>query len=277
MADEPIRRRFVDLPHGQVHYRTCGQGAPLLLLHSSPGSSRQLERMIAALADRRQVFAPDTPGNGDSAPLGPGGHAITDLAAAMLAFMDAAGIATADVHGTHTGAAIAAELAILAPSRVRTVALDGVSVLAGAQLDDFLARYAPPFVPDHEGSHLARAYQFCRDQFLFFPWYDRTRAARRDCGLPSPEDLDALVIELLKSGRSYSANYHAAFRWYAAVRLPLVSCPLLLMASAADPLFEATRAVAGDRYRFQPLPRFDAADYADVRGRALATLFDEGS
>lgn len=275
MPAEPIRRRFADLPHGQIHYREAGQGRgnPVLLLHSSPGSSRQLERLIASLAADHHVIAPDTPGNGDSTPL-PAGE-IADLAAALHAFLDVIGLPAAHVHGTHTGAAIAAELAIRAPARVRTLALDGVSLLEGEALATFLERYAPDFAPDLEGSHLARAFQFCRDQFLFFPWYERTAAASRGGGLPSASDLDALVVEVLKSGRSYAANYHAAFRWEARTRLPLVACPLLLMASTADPLFEATRTVAGDAHRFLALPRFDEPDHAAARKAALAALFGE--
>ena len=270
-----IRRRFADLAHGQMHYREAGDGAPLLLLHSSPGSSRQMVRMIGAFAEGWRVIAPDTPGNGDSEALGGGGHDIAQLAGAMLEFMDRLGIARAHVYGMHTGAAIAAELAVLAPGRVAALALEGLSLLDGEVLAEMLARYAAPFEPDSEGAYLARVFQFCRDQSLFFPWYDRSRAARRDGGLPPPADLDALVVEVLKAGRSYHHNYHAAFRWEARERLALVACPLRLMASEADPLFAPTRAIAGDDFRFQPLPRFDAAEFAAVRQQAMHELFNE--
>jgi pimeloyl-ACP methyl ester carboxylesterase len=61
-----IKRGFADVAHGQMHYRQAGVGVPLLTLHASPGSSRQLMPLIADLAAGAQVIAPDTPGNGDS-------------------------------------------------------------------------------------------------------------------------------------------------------------------------------------------------------------------
>ena len=49
-TDTIIRRAFVDVPFGQMHYRYAGEGPVLVLLHASPGSSKQLEPLIARLA-----------------------------------------------------------------------------------------------------------------------------------------------------------------------------------------------------------------------------------
>lgn len=273
MASEPIRRRFADLPHGQVHYREAGvgRGSPVLLLHSSPGSSRQLEGLIAALATDHHVIAPDTPGNGDSTALEV--HAIADLASALRVFLEVIDLPPAHVYGMHTGAAIAAELALLAPGRVRSVALEGITRLDPVAQDEFVQRYTPDFSPDLDGAYLARAFQFSRDQFLFFPWYDRSPKASRGAGLPPVADLGALVLEVIKAGSSYAANYHAAFRWNAAPRLAAMTCPLLVMASEADPLHTMTREVAGTSHPFVSLPPFAAPDYAAARRAALIALF----
>src|SRR5512143_3977505 len=119
-----IRRGFADLPDRQVHYRQAGDGPPLLMIHASPGSSKQLESKIAALAHTRSLTAPDTPGNGDSPPLPLAAPAIGDYADALLPFMDAVGLERCDVYGTHTGANIGLELAIRAPERVGRLILD---------------------------------------------------------------------------------------------------------------------------------------------------------
>lgn len=273
MAPEPIRRRFADLPHGQVHYREAGagKGAPVLLLHSSPGSSLQLERLITTLSQDHHVIAPDTPGNGDSTAVAV--RAIADLSAVLLTFLDIVDLPPAHVYGMHTGAAIATELALLAPHRIRSMALEGVTRLDPAAQAEFLDRYAPDFTPDLDGAYLARAFQFCRDQFLFFPWFDRTAAAQRSGGLPPAADLGGLVLEVLKAGGSYAANYRAAFRWYAAPRLAKVTCPLLVMASLTDPLHDMTCAVAGTAHQFLSLPPFATPDYTAARRAALASLF----
>lgn len=269
----PIRRGFVNLAHGQMHYRHAGNQGEilLLLLHASPGSSRQLARIIEDFASDHRVVAPDTPGNGDSEPLPLAEPTVADLAQAMLQFLDAMGLATVRVYGSHTGAAIAAELAILAPDRVSALVLDGVSLFEGDELKDVLANYAQPFEPDLDGAYLTRLFQFCRDQYLFFPWYRRTRDSRRDSGIGSADDLHAWVVEVMKASTSYHRNYLAAFRWDAVERLSLVPCRTLMTAAANDPLVATTRRLEAQlsHGRFLELPRTDAADFRSVRKSAF--------
>ncbi len=273
-----IKRGFADLPHGQMHYRCAGEdvGVPLLLLHASPGSARQLHGLIDSMAGGRWVLSPDTPGNGDSVPLlAPGQEpTIIDLAGAMLGYLDAMGVEMVDVYGSHTGAAIATELAILAPGRVRSVILDGISWLTAQEQVEILDTYAHPFTPDLDGAYLIRLFQFCRDQYLFFPWYRRTREDRRDCGLGTAADLNAWVTEVMKAGETYHLNYRAAFKWDAKVRLPLLGAPALMTAAANDPLVEMTEALGAlvADGRFRALPRFDAPDFA-VEREAIFNAF----
>ncbi|AXB79454.1 alpha/beta fold hydrolase [Novosphingobium sp. P6W] len=271
-----IRRGFADLAQRQVHYRSAGEkGQPLLILHASPGSSRQQVRLIEDFAGEAMVFAPDTPGNGDSEALGAEEPEIAALAGAMLEYLDVMGLEQVRVYGSHTGAAIAAELAILAPGRVSHLVLDGVSLMEGAELEEILATYAFPFEPDLDGAYLARLFQFCRDQYLFFPWYRRTREGRRDGGLGSPDDLHAWVTEVMKASTTYHLNYRAAFKWPADRRLPLIQCPVLVTAAVNDPLYEASAGLAPllPNGRFLELPRFDDPGFRTLRHDAMATFF----
>lgn len=274
-----IRRAFADLPHGQMHYRHAGEGCfagvadALLVLHPSPVSSRQMGRMVQGLADLGRVIAPDTAGCGDSDPLPQDAPGIADYAAALRDLLDNLGLARVMVYGMHTGAAIAAELALLAPDRVAGVVVDGLSDFHGEGLDEVLTHYAPSFESDLDGATLSRLFQFCRDQFLFFPWYARSGAARRDTGLPPPDDLYGWVGAVLKARGSYARAYHAAFRWRGRERLPLVACPMAITCGANDPLYAATENVARDAGRgFRPLPRFDAEDYAAARRDLILAL-----
>ncbi|WP_380875771.1 hypothetical protein ACFB49_05960 [Sphingomonas sp. DBB INV C78] len=274
MNDVVIRRGFADVGHGQFHYRHAGAGAPLLLLHASPGSSRQLLSLIEDMADDRRVIAPDTPGNGDSTPLPLDRPEVVDLARATLEFIDSIGLERVDLYGSHTGAAIAGELAILAPERIDRLVLDGISVLTSEELEEVLTHYAKPFSPDLDGAYLIRAFNFLRDQYLFFPWYSRDCAGRRDGGLGRAEDIHAWLVELLKANDTYHLNYHAAFRWDARERLPQITRPTLVFAAENDPLIEATRSVAPllDDGRFVMLPRGDTADFR-IRRAALIRGF----
>lgn len=276
MTGTPIRRGFVDLPHGQMHYRHAGaSGEALLILHASPGSSRQQVRLIEDFASEARVFSPDTPGNGDSVPLFDGEPTVAELAAAALAFVDALGIDRVRVYGSHTGAAIATELAILAPHRVSALVLDGVGLMQGEELAEVLERYALPFEPDLDGAYLMRLFQFCRDQFLFFPWYNRTRAGRRDSGLGSAADLHAWITEVMKASTTYHHNYRAAFKWPADERMALVSCPTLVMAASNDPLHASSVTLAGllKHGSFAELPRLDAPEFRSARKAAMNRFF----
>lgn len=267
-----VKRGFADLPHGQTHFRTSGSGAPLLALHASPGSSRQLLGLINSLSDSFTVYAPDTPGNGDSTALFDREPLISDLAEAELRFMDAMGLDKVDLYGSHTGAAIATELAILAPDRINKVVLDGVNWLAPKELEDILANYAFPFVPDQDGSYLLRLFQFCRDQYFFYPWYDRTRAGRRDGGLGTAQDLHAWVLEVMKGCETYHLNYRAAFKYDSKARMPLITVPTLVIAAETDPLFAISEEVAPlvPGGRFQAMPRSDAPEFVSARKAAIA-------
>jgi pimeloyl-ACP methyl ester carboxylesterase len=273
MGQIAIRRRFADVPFGQMHYRTAGEGAgpAVLVCHASPGSSRQLEPLIRALAERGlRVIAPDTPGNGDSTPLELASPQIGDYAQAMLAFLDAIGEERVDAYGSHTGAGIAVELALLSPERIRRLVQDGVAAFSEAERERHLANYARPFTPDLDGAYLLQAFMFCRDQFLFFPWYERNRAHRREGGLAPAADLHAWLVEVLKAAETYPLGYRAAFRYPAAERLPLVQHPVLCVAAEDDPLREATVAAAHTLRdgRFHALPRFDSG-YVDALAEAM--------
>lgn len=244
MSDGRIRRGFVDGPHGQIHFRRAGQGDTILLFHASPASSKQLEPVIRALAGRYDVIAPDTPGNGDSdPPVLPGGRApeMADYAANIVALMDALGVATSHLYGSHTGAAIAAETAIQAPGRVSSVIMDGVAAFTPDQQAEYLAHYTPVFTPTLDGDHLQRAFMFSRDQYVFFPWFKRDVSHRRPTGLPHPQRLHELVLDVLKAPETYPWAYHAAFRYPTLDRIPLITCPVLGLIGASDPLADDTR------------------------------------
>lgn len=260
-----VRRGFADTPMGQVHYREAGagKGPVLVMLHASPGSSKQLETVMLALASNRRVIAPDTPGNGDTPPLPDGPPTIYTLAAALLDFLDAMGLYQVDLYGSHTGADIAAEVAVSTPHRVRRLIQDGAGIFSADESAEFLEHYAHPFPPDLEGAYLQRAFTFCRDQFFFFPWYARDRAHRRDGGFTSAEKLHEWVLEVLKASTTYHHNYRAAFAYPSAERLKLVTVPTLAVATENDPLGPATEAIVPEMQDaiYRGLPPADLPTY----------------
>lgn len=268
-----IKRHFADLPSRQIHYRERegGEGVPLLLFHASPGSAKQLEGLMGHFRPGRRVIAFDRPGNGDSPALDIAQPEIADYASVAVEFLDALRVPQADVYGTHTGASIAAEMAVIAPDRVRCVIQDGIPVYTPERTAYLLEHYAPAFPPDLDGAYLIRAFNFLRDQYLFSPWFERSKAARRMNGLPAPEILHDWLLELLKAPTTYPLGYHAAFRYRAIDRLPLVSQPTLALAPEDDGLKGVTRELAEKcaNFRFVELPRYDADNYLSATAGAV--------
>jgi pimeloyl-ACP methyl ester carboxylesterase len=99
------------------HVARTGRGRPLLLLHGWPEFWLTWEPVMARLADRFTLIAPDLRGFGDSdkpdGAYGPDQHA-----ADMLALMDALDLSQAGIVGHDVGGAVMQPLARLAPARI---------------------------------------------------------------------------------------------------------------------------------------------------------------
>lgn len=234
-----IDRAFLRLAEGLVHYRHAGDpatpGLPLYMAHAGPGSSLGLARLAGELARTRRVIAPDMLGNGDSDPPATAEGDIAYYADCAVRILDALGIAKVDFYGSHTGAMIGVELARSHPDRVGKLILDGVMLLDAADRARMLARYAPPKRPDDHGGQFAWTYQFCRDMFLFYPYFDRDAAHRTGNGVPSPEALHPFVVDVLKALTTYHCAYRAAFSYDMAQALAASRHAMLLVCSAGDP------------------------------------------
>jgi len=272
-----ITRGFVDVSHGQVHYRRAGaSGPPLVMLHASPGSSRQLEPLMAAFGRTRRVWAPDTLGNGDSSPPREAQPTIETLAAGAIEALDGLGLDQVDLYGSHTGASIAATIALMQPKRVRRLVLDGVGLYAPEEQAEILAGYLPDVPVDHQGLHVLWAWQFCRDTYLFWPWFRHDKAGVRDVGLPSPEALHAKFVEVVKAYGSFRASYRAAFLFDKRARLPLLSVPTMAACARNDMLFgyldELARLIPGARR--QEIPGVASPEAAAETARLIGDFLD---
>ncbi len=267
-----VKRRFMDVPGGQIHYREAGSpdSPKLMLLHASPGSSKQLELLAGSLGDDFHVIAPDTLGNGDSmAPLLQQPE-IADYAAAMIAFADGLGWTNFHLYGTHTGARIATWLALNEGVRVNRLILDGFGLYTPQSLDQILSVYAPNIVPDTQGLHVLQAWQLCRDQYIWFPWFQKEAERRVPHDLPDAEFLHNKFVEVIKGIHTYHKSYLAAFRYSMRDFVPQISHQTMITCSENDlvrPDYEEARGLlAGAKSCLTPGVRTPEA----ASGTALA-------
>ncbi|MBT0671002.1 alpha/beta fold hydrolase [Novosphingobium profundi] len=233
---DEIERAFVRLEEGQLHLRrlpAAREGeVPVLLLHASPASSWFMQDLMFALRAAGclgEIIAPDTLGNGDSVPPTPEEPDIAYFAGSMDRLCAALGYDRVDAYGTHTGARIACELAAGFPHRVRKLVLDGITEYDEELRDAVIANYAPVVEPDEYGRHLIWAFNFCRDQALFFPHFMKSPERRLAVGMPPPQILHRITLDVLKTLDTYPKPYIAAFRYKTFERMGRITAPTLLL------------------------------------------------
>jgi pimeloyl-ACP methyl ester carboxylesterase len=112
--------------HGlDMYYEIHGDGSPLILLHGAMGTIDScFANLLPVLAATRQVVAIELQGHGHTAdvdrPL-----SYQQMAADTAVVMEALGIETADLVGYSLGGAVALELAMQHPGRVRRLVFAG--------------------------------------------------------------------------------------------------------------------------------------------------------
>jgi pyruvate dehydrogenase E2 component (dihydrolipoamide acetyltransferase) len=108
----------------RIRYLALGEGddVPIVFIHGFGGDLNNWQFNQEALAAARPTYALDLPGHGGSTKdLGAGQADVGALAAAVLDFLDATGVARAHLVGHSLGGAIALDLALNHPDRVGSV------------------------------------------------------------------------------------------------------------------------------------------------------------
>ena len=272
-----IERQFVALREGQLHLRRLEAHAnatnlpapAVLLLHPSPASSWVMQGLMIELRKagcNAALIAPDTLGNGDSAPPGIDRPDIAYFADSMRRMMEELGLDRVDMYGSHTGARIACEFAAAYPDRVRRVILDGIIEYDDDMRNAILENYAPRVEPDEFGRHFVWAFNFVRDQALHFPWFMRDPEHRLSGPVPPAAVLHRAALDVLKALDTYSDPYIAAFKYPAYERMPKVEAPVLLLKPDTElPVLRAAVAKAASLLRDAHVATITGGETAKAR------------
>jgi pimeloyl-ACP methyl ester carboxylesterase len=214
-----IERRFVRVPAGLIHVAECGTGEPVLLLHQTPRSWLEYRDVLPLLGRTRRAIAMDTIGFGDSSRLPVGEDSIERWAEVAATLLDALEIDRAVVVGHHTGGYVAVEMAASRPERMRALVLSGVALHPAERR---LAHAEGRAVVDDvertlDGSHLVELW--------------RMRAAMYP---PDVDLLERFMADCLRAGSLAAEGHRLVARYPLEKRLPLVTCPVLILAPTDD-------------------------------------------
>ncbi len=203
------------------------EATTLVCFHQSPMSGRVFRPLLEIMGRDRSVYAPDTPGFGESDPPATK-PAIADYAGAMLGFLDQMRFRKVDLLGYHTGSLIATEVALARPDLVRRIVMVAVPVLSDEERAAF--RQSPWPVPVAEdGSHLVQEWQ-CSLQW-------------RGPGV-TLEQLSRGFAEKLRNGPQAWWGASAVMDYPTRERLAELKAPVLVL-RPKDDLYEATLRVKG--------------------------------
>lgn len=216
-------RRYSGPPGSQIHARVRDGGTQTLIcLHPAPHSGAWFETLARSIPADIRVIAPDYPGYGASDER-PGEISIEAYAGAMLGMMDELGIEKASLLGFHTGCLVAAELALLSPSRIENLVLIDVPCFDAETRRRFSAGLASgPAIPEFSDLEAAWTKLVA----------SRPDTASRSRGI-------ALFAEQMRSHPDADAAFRAAFGHDCETRLAAMTHPVCVIATKSM-LYEAS-------------------------------------
>lgn len=230
----PFRPGYAYAPHGAIHYVEAGSGAPLLLLHATPGSYRAFRQLQPLLASRFRTIALDTPGYGSSDAL-PGAASIEALAAGVVALLDALQLQRAHVLGLHTGNKIAAAMAAQWPDRVERLVLAGQThslivdqIGRNRAIRQLVDHYFARFGASADGAHRVRKWLMAHADVQGL-WWQQPLLCGTDVADEDVAVAEAMVIDHLLGWRSIVPTYEAIFHHDLAAAMRRISAPTLVL------------------------------------------------
>lgn len=232
-----ITRHYLTVKGRRVHYRRCGEGPPVLLVHQSPRSSAEYEEVMRQWGRQFTCLAPDSPGFGQSDRLAIDRPTTADYADAVLDFAESVGLVGIATYGFHSGGIFLMNAMRRHPGRFVALAVGGYPCFRPEELADVGEAYLPPFHPMPYGEHLVWAWNRLLEQSWYFPWYLPDDGRRMSLAHADPVALQDMVMDLLSAGDAYRDGYRAALT--ADYDVPPIGArlpPALLASYTGDPM-----------------------------------------
>jgi pimeloyl-ACP methyl ester carboxylesterase len=234
-----------------IYYECQGAGPLLLLIHGLGSSGDDWAFQREDFARHFTLILPDLRGSGRSdKPSGP--YSIAQFAADLWALLDHLGVDAPYVLGFSLGGAVAQEMALARPGRVRKLVL--CNALANYRTDTvrkWLEAHVQVILVHLLG--LRRTAKLIANRL--FPHEDQAPKRQR-------------VVDVVGANpkAAYMATIHALIGWSALERIHAITCPVLILAAEFDytPLADKRAEAA----------RFAHAQFLVLEGSRHGTPFD---
>ena len=229
----------------EIHYEVTGRGEVVLLLHGLGSSQLDWEKQVPALAERYTVVTVDLRGHGRSdKPAGP--YRMETFAADVAAVLRELALGPAHVVGFSMGGMIGFQLAVDAPSLVRSFVV---------------VNSAPAFVPRTWRERLAVVLRLGALRVLGVRGLAQ-KIAEKNFPRADQAALRRTVAERIAGNdeAAYRAAMNAILGWSVAERVGTIRCPVLVVTGDQD-----YTPVASKRAYAARIPRARVAVVEDSR------------
>jgi 3-oxoadipate enol-lactonase len=212
----------------KINYIEEGKGPPVVLIHGLAGDHTAWMPQIQVLKEKYRVVAFDNPGSGQSSKVSKP-TSMAAMAHAFLKMFDQLGISSAHVVGRSMGGAIAQEMTLASPKRVRSLVLAGSFAKLDALGERLIQNMRDFIVSNKNWSTWTRQFSFAFISPAFFNG-DAERLAR----------LERIIADESRDVKSYANLANACLAADTTGRLRSLTCPTLIMAGKLDPICSQT-------------------------------------
>ena len=249
-----VIKDYLNLSSGQLHFAKVGDAGPrIVLLHESPLSNRVYFDVMERMSTWSQVFAPDTPGYGQSTPLS-SAASLSDFASNLIE-----GIRLWSkgekviVSGVHTGASLSVEIANQAPDLCAGLFLIGLPTYTDEVRASRVSGYAPSVEIKEDGSHVMWAWDRYRKMWPTAPL----------------AHIQLATADLIYNLERYNWAYLEAFKYRSEEKIKNIKCPILMSAAEGEFLYEGTKLLAEiEGHKFLGFPGLDWQGQVSLRNPA---------
>ncbi|NEW60948.1 alpha/beta hydrolase [Sulfurovum sp. bin170] len=201
----------------ELHYKTIGQGEPLLFIHGLGSSSRDWKEQVNHFSKSYRVITLDIRGHGKSSKTDEE-YTISLFADDTIALLDALKISSAHIVGISMGGMIAFELAVSYPNRIRTLTI---------------VNSTPSAVPQTIRERLQMWQRKLMVRLFSMKAIGEILGKRL---FPNHKELKKLFAKRWAENdlTSYRKSVKAIFEWSVADQLDQIQAPTLLLSSEYD-------------------------------------------